>query len=114
MRMRIRLQRFLCLLFVPLLARPVTAQSSDSVSRPSVTTVTGIVHDSISRIPLSGATVQLVAADRARRFARTTISDSLGRYTLDSVPAGRYSIGFFHPVLESLGIEPPVSELFVV
>jgi hypothetical protein len=102
------------MLFALLLARPGAAQNPDSASRPSITTVTGVVHDSISHTPLSGATVQLVSADRAKRFARTTISDSLGGYTLDSIPAGRYSIGFFHPVLESLGIEPPLSELFVV
>lgn len=112
--MRIGIRRFLCLILTAPLTLPAAAQSPDSVSRASLTTVTGFVHDSISHTPLSGATVQLVAADRSRRFARTTISDVLGAYTLDSIPAGRYSIGFFHPVLESLGIEPPLSELFVV
>jgi Carboxypeptidase regulatory-like domain/TonB-dependent Receptor Plug Domain len=57
--------------------------------------------------------VQLVAADNPARFGRTAISDSLGRYTLSDVPDGRYLIGFFHPVLDSLGIEPPLRELSV-
>jgi hypothetical protein len=75
--------------------------------------VTGAVHDSIGGRPLSGAVVQLVAVDVATRAARSVLSDSLGRFRLDSVPAGSYMLGFFHPVLDSLGLEPLVQELTV-
>ena len=90
------------------------AQSTDTVTPRRGTVVSGIVRDSIGQTPLFGATVQLVGIDRDSRVARTTTSDSLGSYSLAGVPAGRYTLGFFHPVLESLGIEPPVRELFVL
>lgn len=68
--------------------------------------VTGVVHDSISNRPLVGATVQLVAADTLARFGESVISDSLGVYRFRDVPEGKYTIGFFHPMLDSLGMEP--------
>lgn len=93
--------------------RFAVAQTADTIARAPGTTVTGIVFDSIASAPLSGATVQLVGASNSARAARTTISDSLGRFTLDSVPPGQYSLGFFDPVLESLGIDPPLRELSI-
>src|SRR5438552_2559346 len=98
--------RILCVFSIALLVRSAPAQTPDTSRHPEGTTITGVVHDSIGRRPLADATVQLVGADRGRRFGRSTISDSLGRFQLDSVTAGRYSLGFFHPVLESLGIDP--------
>lgn len=68
--------------------------------------VTGVVHDSIANRPLAGATVQLVTADSLARFGQTVISDSLGFYSFREVPDGNYTLGFFHPMLDSLGIEP--------
>jgi hypothetical protein len=38
------------------------------------------------------------------------VSDSAGRYALTGVPDGRYIIGFVHPILDSLGIEPTLRE----
>jgi len=70
------------------------------------TIVSGTVHDSIAGRPLPGAVVQLVHSEDASRFARTVISDSLGRYAFDSVPDGRYTLGFFHGMLDSLGMQP--------
>ena len=46
-------------------------------------------------------------------MARTAIADSLGRFTIADVPEGRHTIGFLHPVLDSLGLEPPQRELVV-
>ena len=57
--------------------------------------------------------VPLVAADRRARSNRSGLTDSLGRFTLDDVQAGRYTIGFLHPVLDSLGVEPLLRELIV-
>ena len=98
---------------IPLLAGPLAAQTGNPPVRGTMTTVTGVVRDSIERVALAGATVQLVDTDPVKRFARTTIADSLGRFSIDSVPDGRYSLGFFHAALEPLGIEPPVRELSI-
>jgi len=89
-----------------LLARLAAAQAPGA-------TVSGVVRDSIARAPLAGAVVQLVAADSQARFGRTVVSDSLGRFMLADVPAGRYMIGFFHAMLDSLGVEPPLREVRV-
>jgi hypothetical protein len=94
------------LLLVALLASPSGAQSG--------TTLSGVVHDSIARRPLFGAVVQLVSTDPSAHGARTTVSDSAGRFLLGDVPEGRYLLGFFHPMLDSLGLEPTVREVQVV
>jgi len=65
-------------------------------------TVVGTVTDSIGHHPVAGALVQLAASGS---FARSTTSDSLGAYRIDSVPPGTYLLGFFHPTLDSLGID---------
>lgn len=94
------------LLLVVFLAPVATAQSPG-------TTVSGVVRDSLARRPLSGAIVQLVTADSFPHFARAALSDSLGGFTLDHVPDGRYTLGFFHPLLDSLGLEPMLREVRV-
>src|SRR5437870_4359926 len=96
-----------------LLAHVARAQTPDPARRPVGATVSGIVRDSIARAPLSGAVVQLVAADTTQRFTRTSVADSLGRFTLDDVPSGRYTLGFFHPMLDSLGLAPMLREVRV-
>jgi hypothetical protein len=74
--------------------------------QPATATVSGVVYDSIARAPLAGAIVQLVGADTLAQFGKTAVSDSLGQFAFDSVPNGRFTLGFFHPMLDSLGIEP--------
>ena len=95
--------RLRSLLLVALLAAPSGAQSGGTVS--------GVVRDSIARTPLVGAIVQLVSADPLVGAARTTSSDSSGRFVLGDVPEGRYRLGFFHPMLDSLGLEPILREV---
>jgi hypothetical protein len=41
------------------------------------------------------------------------VSDSFGRYLLNDVPIGRYKLGFLHPLLDSLGVEAPLRDVFV-
>lgn len=104
--------RIASILIVALFTRAGDAQVADTTTHAHAA-VSGVVRDSIAHIPLAGATVQLVAADHPALFGRTTVSDSLGRFSLSDVPEGRYMIGFFHPVLDSLGIEPPLREIYV-
>lgn len=90
---------------VVLLARIGGAQSGATIS--------GVVRDSIAGVALARATVQLVSADDVAGSIRTDITDSLGQFTFNEVPDGRYLLGFLHPLLDSLGVEPPVRELVV-
>lgn len=103
---RVRLRLLVPLL--ALLARPAGAQAPTPAPRAAGATVSGVVHDSLARAPLAGATVQLVAAGDPTAGVRTAVSDTLGRFALDGVPDGRYSLGFLHPLLDSLGVEAPL------
>jgi hypothetical protein len=74
--------------------------------------VSGVVYDSVARAPLAAAKVQLVPADQTLS-ARTAVADSAGRYSFNGVADGRYTIGFFHPMLDSLGVDAPLKEVTV-
>lgn len=73
-------------------------------------TVRGVVRDSLRGGPLARAVVQLVAdaSTAAEPFGVSVETDSLGQYRITGVPVGRYLVGFHHPRLDSLGLEPPV------
>jgi hypothetical protein len=58
----------------------------------------GVVGDSLSAAPLRGAEVVVSG------LARSVTTDSLGRFTIDSLTPGTYQVGVFHPLLENLGI----------
>jgi hypothetical protein len=75
--------------------------------------VSGTVYDSLARTPLRGAVVQLVSDDPDNAVVRTAVTDSVGRFAIDSVPDGRYTIGFLDDRLDSLGIEPPLRSVVV-
>jgi hypothetical protein len=108
-----RLRPLLLLALFALATSRSSAQTpSDTPAAPGAT-ITGVVRDSIARAPLAGAIVQLVAADGADRAGRTVMADSLGRFTIGDVAAGRYALGFFHPMLDSLGLEPTLREVTV-
>ena len=98
--------RFRLLCCVVLLARLATGQVPDTARRTAGATLSGVVRDSIARVPLARAVVQLVPADSLARSGRTAVSDSLGRFTIRDVLDGHYVLGFFHPMLDSLGVEP--------
>jgi len=102
--------RTLLLFAVALVARIVDAQVT-ATQPTSGAVISGLVRDSIAHTPLAGATVQLVSAENPESFARTTVADSLGRFLIAAVPDGRYVLGFFHPMLDSLGVEPPTREV---
>jgi len=75
------------------------------------TTVVGTITDSLGHHPLAGALVQLAGTGS---FVRSTTSDSLGAYRIVDVPPGTYLVGFFHPTLDSLGVDLSPKQVTVV
>ncbi|MBP6771779.1 MAG: carboxypeptidase regulatory-like domain-containing protein [Gemmatimonadaceae bacterium] len=107
-------------LLVPLLLFWLTSLSAvrsavRSVDGPQTrgATVRGSVFDSLAHAPLPDALVQLVGDDLGAPYGHTVQSDSLGTFEFTDVPAGRYLLGFIHPMLDSLGIEPLVRAVTV-
>ncbi|MFA6165958.1 MAG: carboxypeptidase-like regulatory domain-containing protein [Gemmatimonadaceae bacterium] len=64
----------------------------------------GTVFDSIAGRPLRGAAVEVAAVRSAHAPWRTT-TDSLGQYRLSGLPAGQYTVGFYHDALTALGLD---------
>jgi len=60
--------------------------------------LTGTVVDTLNRRRLSGAQILISGV------ARTIYTDNVGRFTVDSLEPGEYTVGFRHPVLDTLGI----------
>jgi len=58
----------------------------------------GVAIDSIHGAPLVNAIIQLSGTDRL------AITDSLGRFLVDSVTPGSYKVEVDHPILDTLGI----------
>jgi len=89
-----------------------TQQDTTAAPVATTSTLVGVVMDSTTGRALVGATVQLsLLNDPSVGFA--TLSDSLGDYRVENVPGGRYAIGFFHPRLDSLGLEMPILGLIM-
>src|SRR6058998_1554462 len=65
----------------------------------------GTVYDSlITSAPLEGAEVWIEGTSRTAR------TDAAGRFQLADLTAGRYTLTFYHPVLDSTGLSaPPVA-----
>jgi hypothetical protein len=86
-----------------LTAGPRPAPGQDGTARvPSgrttgYATLVGTVDDGLRGGPLAGAVILIDGQ------SRQTVTDSIGWFRLDSVAAGRYRVGIFHPVLDSLG-----------
>lgn len=95
---------------IGLLWGPSVARAQQGTSHVAHARVAGVVFDSVSNRPLESATVQLVATRDASR-ARSTRSAADGRFAFDSVEAGEYLLGFYHPRLDSLGLAPPMGKV---
>lgn len=77
-------------------ALPFVSALAQGVARSA--RIVGVVADSLSAAPLRGAEVVVTG------IARSVTTDSLGRFTIDSLTPGTYQVGVFHPLLESLGV----------
>ena len=64
----------------------------------------GRVVDSARARPLVGARVVAVGPNAGEGASGAALSDASGRYRIDSLPPGRYVVGFESPVLDSLEI----------
>ncbi len=69
------------------------------------TAVSGVVRDSLSGRPFAGATVQLVSSRTPWDAGRSATTDATGRYVIADVAPGRYTVGFLHARLDSLGLD---------
>jgi hypothetical protein len=86
---------------IPTLAGAVLALSSMRAGAQG--SIAGTVYDSLTtRAPLANATVVLVEQ------SRSATTDARGRFRFDRVPDGRYTLGFKHPVLDSIDVQAPV------
>lgn len=65
---------------------------------PTTGYLQGVAVDSVHREPLVGALIQVEGT------ARMGLTDSLGRFLVDSVPPGQRRVFVDHPLLDTLGI----------
>ncbi len=86
-----------CLACVGSTALLAQGTRSRGLNSSSMTSIQGVVGDSLHGGPLAGAVIMLDGQPRA------AVTDSVGRFRLDSVYAGLYRVGIFHPILDSLG-----------
>ena len=92
----------------PAPATPVAAQPADTGARGGAT-ISGFIVDSLRNRPLAGATVVIQGT------THSATTDDGGRFhlSIDGLADGQYHIGFFHPMLDSLGISPPTKTVTV-
>ena len=88
-------------------SRPSHAQSDRSGR------IEGTVTDSVRARPLAGAHVIAVGTGPRAEARMEATTDSAGRYRIDSLPVGRYYVGFENALLDSLEIAPPTREAIV-
>jgi hypothetical protein len=82
-------------------APAVHAQSPAEISATSLkgsAKIVGVVVDSVNGGYLTGAEIVIESGRRA------LLTDSLGRFDVDSLRPGIYQVGVLHPLLDSLGI----------
>lgn len=86
--------RVLCMLLM-VLAMPVAAQTGQQSGHA---VLHGVAVDSLRGGLLRGAALRVTGTQRMG------VTDSLGRFRIDSVPAGSHSVELFHDVLDTLGL----------
>jgi hypothetical protein len=69
-----------------------------STARAQLATAIGVVVDSLHGRPLIGATIVVSGAEVQG------VSDSSGRFRIDSIPPGDHTMAVFHPFLDEIGL----------
>jgi hypothetical protein len=75
-------------------AMPVTP----GTGKAGTAEIAGVVLDSLNGRFLTGADVMIEGAKA------TLVTDSVGKFRIDSLPPGTYQVGVFHPLLDTLGL----------
>ena len=79
-------------------ARLVAQQQVAAAPKTGKGEITGVVVDSLNGRYLPGVDVIVEGASVNR------VTDSAGRFKIDSLPPGTYQVGVFHPLFDTLGI----------
>lgn len=81
--------------------------TSDGIRLPGAerAALQGVVHDSITGGPLTGARVRIEGT------VHGATTDERGRYRMDDLPAGIYVVTFEHPGLEEWDVTPAIAEV---
>jgi hypothetical protein len=75
--------------------------------------IEGQVADSLHARPLAGAMVIVIPRAAGDSQFRSVITDDRGRFSLDSLPPGRYQVEVSHSLLDSLEFNLPPREVVV-
>ncbi|GAC1493345.1 MAG: hypothetical protein NVS1B5_18610 [Gemmatimonadaceae bacterium] len=81
-----------------LLAQQKPAPTAGSTAKTGRAMIYGVVVDSLNGRYLSGADVIVEGSKK------TLVTDSLGKFRIDSLSPGTYQVGVFHALLDTLGI----------
>ncbi len=82
----------------PLFAQQTPVSPPAAAAKSGKAAIVGRVLDSLNGRYLSGADIII------QGVKKTLVTDSAGRFVLDSLDAGTYQVGVFHPLLDTLGI----------
>jgi hypothetical protein len=95
------MQRFLILALAIAFAAPAASAQQSAV-------IEGTVTDSVHSKPLADAIVYITREEpKLPELFRALVTDKDGRFRLDSLIAGRYSVTFSHAILDSLEVTMP-------
>lgn len=98
--------RLIRLALVAVMAAPLAAAPTLPAQRPSAR-LEGTVTDSMHARPLAGATVLVTRNAPEPGAWYSVVTDARGRYRLDTLLAGRYSVAVSHAILDSLELVLP-------
>lgn len=101
---RLRWFRAAIIICVGVLTPAIRPAASQDPAQTRGYAVRGTVFDSIASRPLKGAAVQVVSV-RSTHAPWTTTTDSAGHYRVSGLPAGQYTVGFYHDALTTLGLD---------
>ena len=91
---------------IAIVAAAAIQPRQSAAQQPGFAGVAGTVIDSIyGVVPLVGATVKVGTT------GRQAVTDSAGRFQIDSIPAGSHSLTLLHPLLDTLNIQITTREV---